>query len=113
MTQDATNASSLVPTYQPEDIRHRRRIANWATEVNKGNIQNTGSVTLVANAGTTTVTESRAGPNSFIGFMPLTANALSAEPTVYVSSQGKGTFTITHGNTASVDKTFRYCLLGV
>ena len=112
MTQTA-NASTLVPTFQPDDDKHRRRIAVWATEVNKGNIQNTGTLTLSPSTVSTTVVDSRIGVGSFIGLMPLNASALSAEPAVFVSTQGKGSFTLTHGSSSDADKIFRYCILGV
>lgn len=105
-------AGVSVPTFQPDEIRHRRNIASWSQWVNQGHLQNTGSVTLAANAASTVVVEDRCGAMTFLGFMPLTANALSAGPTVWVSSQSAGGFTITHANTASVDKSFRYCILG-
>jgi hypothetical protein len=108
----STAGGVLVPTFQPEDVPHRRRIATWATEVNKGHINNTGTLTLGAATVSTIVVDSRVGPFSFIGMMPLTAKALSAEPTVYVSSQAKGTFTLAHSSTVSTTKTFRYCILG-
>lgn len=105
-------AGVSIPTFQPDEIRHRRNIAAWSQWVNQGHLQNTGSVTLAAGAGTTVVIEDRCGAMTFIGFMPLTANALSAGPTVRVSSQSVGGFTITHANSAAADKTFRYCILG-
>lgn len=105
-------AGVSVPIFQPDEIRHRRNIASWSQWINQGHLQNTGSVTLAAGAASTAVLEDRCGAQTFIGFMPLTANALSAGPTVWVSSQSVGGFTITHANSASVDKSFRYCILG-
>jgi hypothetical protein len=111
MSQSA-GSGQLVPYFRADEQHHRRVIATWATEVNKGHIQNTGTVTLGTSTAQTVVVDSRASPFSFIAFMPLTAKALSAGPTVRVSSQTNGTFTITHGNSVSNVKTFRYCLLG-
>jgi hypothetical protein len=111
MTTSA-GSSQLVPTFQPDEKHHRRRIATWAVEVNKGHIQNTGSVTLAASTLSTSVADSRVSPFSFIQFMPLTADALSAQPTVRVSAQTTGGFTIAHSSSASITKNFRYCILG-
>lgn len=83
-------------------------------QINLGNIENTGSVTLTANTTSTTVSNSRVSANSYISFMPTTANA-SAEigaGTMYVSSRNKGEFTITHANNAQTDRTFKYNHVG-
>jgi hypothetical protein len=101
-----------VPTFLNDATKHRQNISTWARQVNQGKIPVTGNLTLAANATTTTVTDPRVGINSFIGLVPTTANGASAMPTVWVSSFGKQTFTLTHSNTASVDKSFRYCVIG-
>lgn len=76
--------------------------------------------TLTAGAGSTALTEatapgvSRVGPESIILPMPLTANAATelAAGTMYVSAQGNGSLTITHANAGSVDRSFRFVVLG-
>lgn len=108
----SAGSGQLVPYFQPDEKHHRRVIATWATEVNKGHIQNTGQVTLAASTLSTSVTDARVSPFSFIGFMPLTADALSAQPTLRVSTQGDGFFTLSHATSGSVTKMFRYCILG-
>lgn len=108
----ATQAGVSVPVYQPDETRHRRQIADWAQWANQGHLANVGNVTLTPNAVSTGVVDARVSINSFIGFMPTTANALSAGGTLFVSTITTGGFTITHNNSASVDKTFRYALLG-
>lgn len=108
----SAQAGVSVPAFQPDEIRHRRDIAVWAAWINQGHMQNTGSVTLAVSAVSTIVADARTSINSFIGFMPITANALSAMPTVFVSSQSAGGFTITHASSASTDKNLRYALLG-
>jgi len=77
-----------------------------------GKTNNTGSVTLTINVGSTVVTDQRAGAESTITFMPTTANAAAELATMYVSSQGKQTFTITHANNALNDRAFRYTITG-
>lgn len=86
----------------------------WASQVHIGKLQCTGTVTLTANATSTTVADVRAGAFSFVGLTPLTANAASAQAAgnVYVSTRAKQQFTITHPNSAAADKTFAYAVLG-
>lgn len=108
----SANAGTSVPVYQPDETRHRRQIADWAAQVNQGKIQNVGTVTLSTGAVTTTVMDARVGINSFIGFMPTTAQALSAQASLRVSAQSAGGFTITHASSAAADKIFRYSVLG-
>lgn len=83
-------------------------------EANQGHLQNTGFVTLAANANNTVVIDDRCGITTFIEFMPRTASAATEKGSgvMYVSSQGKQTFTITHSNTPETDRTFIYTLLG-
>jgi len=79
-----------------------------------GKINATLDVTLTPNQSTTAVSDSRLGSNSFIGFCPLTANAAAeiGAGSLYVSSQGKKTATLTHANNAQADRTFRLLIIG-
>jgi hypothetical protein len=45
-------------------------------------------------------------------FMPTTANAAAELATMFVSSRGKQTFTITHANNGQTDRTFKYVVIG-
>lgn len=105
-------AGIAVPTFQQDEQRHRQAISRWSLEINQGHIQCVGNVTLAVAAASTVVIDQRVGINSYIGLMPMTANALSAAPTCFVSTIGDGTFTITHGSSAAADKQFRYAVLG-
>ncbi|MCA6121918.1 hypothetical protein J6500_08395 [Bradyrhizobium sp. WSM 1704] len=73
-----------------------------------------GAVTLVPGASTTTVS----APNCALGSTPiLTATSPSAAAelssgTLFVSAVVNGSFTITHGNSATADRTFLYAVLG-
>lgn len=89
-------------------------IGVWASQIHIGKLACTGTVTLTANATSTTVADVRAGAFSFFGLCPLTANAASAQAAgnVYVSTRAKQQFVITHPNSASVDKNFVYVVLG-
>jgi hypothetical protein len=44
--------------------------------------------------------------------MPKTANAAAALASTYVTATAPGTFTLTHANTASTDRTFGYVNVG-
>lgn len=66
-----------------------------------------GTVTLTASTTSTVVTDSRVNTNSVIHFSPTTANAATAFGGLY-TTVARGSFTITHPNTADLDKTFSY-----
>lgn len=110
----SADARTAVSPFMPDGALHRRQIASWANQVHVGHLANTGTVTLTANAQSTTVADSRVSFNSFVGFMPLTANAASelAGGGMWVSTQANESFTITHTSAASADRQFRYALLG-
>jgi hypothetical protein len=76
-----------------------------------GKLNVTGTVTLSANQTTTTVTDTRAGSNSFIYLMPTTANA-GGELGWWISARDKQEFTVTHANDSRSDRTFTYIVLG-
>lgn len=77
-----------------------------------------GQVTLRAGQTTTTVTktEHRAAVNvsqdSEVFLTPRTANAAGAVATSYISDVSQGSFTITHANAPSTDRTFGWVALG-
>lgn len=69
-------------------------------------------LTLTAGAASTTMIDARLSAFSALTFMPTTANAATAKPTIYVTDQKKGQATINHANTADVDKSFRVAIHG-
>lgn len=81
-------------------------------ELLKGRANNVGSVTLTANDTTTTTTDTRIKSQMMILLSPRSANACAALTNVYVSSVDDGSFTLTHANTASADRTFDYVFHG-
>lgn len=109
MPLSATALVSL-PTWP----KGQEAIGVWASQVHIGKLACTDTVTLTAGATSTTVADVRAGAFSFIGLTPLTANAASTQAAgnVYVSTRAKRQFVLTHPNSASVDKTFAYVVLG-
>lgn len=110
----SANARTVPPVYIPDEAQHRRLMGQWIREANQGHLANVGTVTLTASTVSTTVADIRAGANSFIGFMPITANAASAQRAgnVYVSTRNKQQFIITHPSSASGDQNFVYAILG-
>lgn len=97
----------------PDVLRQHAHVIN---NIMRGKVNATGTVTLTANAATTTVTDFRATPECVILLMPTTANA-SAEQgagTIYISSRSASDnqFVITHANNAQTDRTFDYVILG-
>jgi hypothetical protein len=85
-----------------------------------GKIGSTGSVTLTANTTTTTLTDAKVGGDSVITFMPTTANAalefsgmISLDTAaMYVSARAQGSATLTHADSTTTDRTFKYVILG-
>src|SRR5689334_4478687 len=89
-----------------------RDIAVAILQLQQGKTNNTGSVTLTANAATTTISDIRVGINSVILLSPLTANAAASLPTIYFNTPGKQSVVINHANNAYTDKTYSYVVIG-
>jgi hypothetical protein len=93
-----------------------RNVTTVVNNLMKGKANNTDSVTLAANASTTTVTLATGllTPTTVIMFMPTTAHAATefGAGTMYVSSITATTFVITHVNNAQTDRTFSYARIG-
>lgn len=89
-----------------------REISERVNRLNQGKLNAVTTLTLTANAASTTLTDTRIGGLTFIGLMPTTANAAAALATTYVSARANGSATITHANDANVDKTFNVLLIG-
>ena len=96
------------------DEKDQRKINSAINELAKGRSNAVGSVTLAANAASTTVTAVNCGAGSTVLLSPRTAHAAAeiAAGGCYISSVGNGTFTIAHANNAQVDRTFGYVCLG-
>ncbi len=92
----------------------KRQVAAVVNRFNLGKLNCAGSVTLAAGQTTTSVQDPRAASGSFVGFMPLTADAAAelAGGTMYVSSRARGSFVITHVNSAQTDRDFAYVIIG-
>lgn len=90
------------------------RIVQAIRDLFQGRSNAVGTVTLVEDDTTTTVTALNVGAGSRVFLMPITANASAdfASGGLYISSVGQGTFEITHPNTSDTDKTFFWVALG-
>jgi len=117
----STTGYDLVPDDLSSNIPEWcRRIAQTLNGAMRGRTNNTGQVTLTANAATTAVNLSRGrlSENSVILFDPLTANAATElyGATMYVLSANRNVsgevFTITHANNAQTDRIFKYAIIG-
>ena len=112
---------------QPHPENYRTTLIQHAAAINRHNrgklnfaVDQSGdgslTVTLAANATSTTVTDERLSYYSTVVFDPMTANAAAekAAGTLYVTQANRknGVWQITHNNDASSDRTFRMAILG-
>lgn len=93
-----------------------RNLAMVVRSIRQGKLDCTGSITLTANAATSTLTDPRLAQQSKLLLFPNTANA-SAEigaGTIYITAanKNKGSWVITHANNAQADRTFDYVIVG-
>lgn len=90
------------------------RLSQAINELYQGRSNAIGTVTLTASATSTVVAAENCGDESAVFLSPTTANAAAeiGNGTIYVSSVGNGTFTLTHANNAQTDRTFGYVAIG-
>lgn len=88
------------------------QIATTINEMLKGRGNNVGEITLTANVTTTTIEDIRIKQTMTAVLIPRTANAAAAMTNVYISAVADGSITLTHANTATLDRTFDYVLHG-
>lgn len=93
-----------------------RQISAAVALLFQGKANNTGSVTLTAGAASTVLADPRLTIDSAVVFDPMTANAAAelAAGTLYAltANRNNGTWTLTHANAVSTDRTFRYAIIG-
>lgn len=111
MSFSAGRYPGLPPNVENKDEAYRKT-ASVVNAILGGKTNNTGTVTLTANAASTSLSDFRITSQSIILLMPTTANAAGALATTYISARGSKTATITHANNAQVDKTFGYAVVG-
>jgi hypothetical protein len=94
------------------DKEQLQRVAESINGLIEGRLDATYYITLTANSATTVVVDTRFESSMVPVFTPTTANGAAAMGGMYVSSRGKGTFTLTHANNAQTDKSFIYVRIG-
>lgn len=101
-----------LPLQNPNAAQQMLLVATTINEVLKGRANNTGSVTLEDGA-TSTVVEDNLFQSDMVPLLiPTTANAAGALATTYVSARANGSFTLTHANAVTTDRTFLYVRWG-
>jgi hypothetical protein len=93
-----------------------RKMARIVNNSLQGHLNAVTTITLTANAASTTLTDARLTVNSVVIFDPVTANAATEifGATMYVTSANRnnGAFVITHANNAQTDRTFNVLMMG-
>lgn len=88
-----------------------RQVAEVVRGVMDGKTNNTGTITLTQSSTTTTLNDRRIGANTVILFSPINDKGASELASLYVSSRGQGTATLTHGS-HNFDIKYAYALIG-
>jgi hypothetical protein len=105
--------TAFVPGITETDLK---KIVLAIQQLAAGRSNAVGSVTLTENAAATVVTDQNCATGSAILFMPTTANAAAeiGNGTMYVPTATilNGSFSITHANSATAGRTFRYAIHG-
>lgn len=100
----------------PALFRHAVEMARSVGLLFQGKSNNTGTLTLAANAASTVLSDSRLTINSVVLFDPLTVNAAAelAAGTLYTLTADRNNlaWSVTHANGVSIDRTFRYMIVG-
>jgi len=96
------------------DEKDQRRVNTAINELAKGRSNAVGTVTLLLNAASTTVTAQNCGAGSVVLLSALTAHAAAelGNGTIWVNAVANGAFTLAHANNAQNDRTFGYVCLG-
>lgn len=73
-----------------------------------------GTFTCTTSTTTTVVTDANVAEASRILIQPTTANAAAeiGNGTIYIGTVAKGSFTVTHANSATTGRTFKYAIQG-
>ena len=90
---------------------HIFKLADAIAAILRGKTNNTGEFTLAAGTTSTVVTDAHVTPSSVITWGAKTATAAAAMTALRYSA-GVGQLTLTHDNTADVDRRFGYAAHG-
>ncbi len=105
-------SAKRVFTSGADEAQHRFVIADALNRAIRGNLDAVGTFTLAAGVTTTTVTDNLFYFDQVVVWSPTTANAAAALAGLYISARANGSFTLTHANTGTTDRTFFYVRLG-
>lgn len=89
-----------------------RGVAEVLNRLVDGKINSVSTVTLTANAASTTLSDIYIGGGSLIALMPMSANAAAALATTWFATPLKQSVVVNHANNAQTDRQFFYCVLG-
>ena len=101
-----------IPHAPPMWSREWAERAAYAVNLLIGKANCTLDFTLTPSVTSSTLTDFRIHPGVVISFMPITANAAAAKPSIWVSNVGKGSATIHHASSANADQSFRVSFAG-
>lgn len=113
--------SGIIPVRSPPNpnlknqAEFNRQSASVLRLILQGKINATrDSITLAANADTTTINDPAISYYSILLFMPQTANAVVSLPTIYVpqATQIDGQAVLHHLKNAQSDRTYRMVIIG-
>lgn len=100
--------------YPSSGERDLRKLVRSIRDLFEGRTNAMGTFTCTVNEATTTVSHPNVGAESRIMITPTTANAAAeyGAGTVYVSAKALGSFTVTHANSGTTERTFDYAIQG-
>jgi hypothetical protein len=104
---DTTNLWEVIKNLK----NHLLELALAINQLVEGKRNSSGTFTLTASTTSTVVTNERCSTDSKVLFSPRTSNAAGAVATTYVTV-ANGSFTVTHANAATLDRTFSYDITG-
>lgn len=106
-SQIAVPADTNIKNYRGTVIRSSHAL----NQALRGQLSATLQITLVANDYTSSFTDTRVGPISFLGLTPLTWHAANALPGLWWELDGT-TVVIHHANSPDTDQLFNVCIIG-
>jgi hypothetical protein len=101
-----------VPENHADTTEHRRMMARAINRLNGGKLNATFEATLRLGEATTEIADPRIAPTSVLLWMPRTASAAAAAPTIHVGVRGKGRAVLIHAAAAAADQDFTFLVLG-
>lgn len=103
-----------IPITYPDDTQHRRVIAEKVNQINQAKFNCFIDFTLTHDADSSLLKDARLGAYSFLGFMPMTANAAAELTALYIpqATMVNGQAEVFHSNSATTDRSYRVGILG-